>query len=131
MMTDQTILLVDDEKEIRRRYRKYFEKLGLCVIEAENCFIAIEILASLTVETKLVAIFSDYIMPKGPGGYLFQEIHENEKFRNIPFFIFSGYIDDYSIEEIKAFGVGKILEKPVSFKTISDLVKNEILKRVS
>jgi CheY-like chemotaxis protein len=59
-----TVLLVDDDKDIRSALRKIFEHGGLSVVEADSGRDALEELAS---DTSIAAVVSDFIMPELDG----------------------------------------------------------------
>src|SRR3982750_3484901 len=59
-----TVLLVDDEREVRGALRKIFERGGLTVLEADSGRVALDTLAS---DPKIAAVVSDFIMPELDG----------------------------------------------------------------
>jgi DNA-binding NtrC family response regulator len=66
----KTILIVDDEKRIRKIYLKVLSREGFCVLEAENAETAYEIMLCTTVDVVLL----DINMPEVDGGILFKII---------------------------------------------------------
>src|SRR3954452_6727392 len=56
-----TVLLVDDEREVRRALRKIFERGGLTVLEADSGRLALEVLAA---DPGISAVVSDFLMPE-------------------------------------------------------------------
>ena len=62
----ETILLVEDNAEVRRVSARRVGNLGYTVIEAENAARAIEVLSS---GKKVDLIFSDVVMPGGMSGF--------------------------------------------------------------
>ena len=65
-VTGETILLVEDNAEVRRITVRRAGNLGYTVIEAENAARAIEVLSS---GAKIDLIFSDVVMPGGMSGF--------------------------------------------------------------
>jgi len=62
----ETILLVEDNAEVRRVSARRVRNLGYTVIEAENAVGAIEVLKS---GAKIDLVFSDVVMPGGMSGF--------------------------------------------------------------
>ena len=65
-LAGETILLVEDNAEVRRVSARRVRNLGYTVIEAENAAAAIEVLSS---GRKVDLIFSDVVMPGGMSGF--------------------------------------------------------------
>jgi CheY-like chemotaxis protein len=65
-LAGETILLVEDNAEVRRVSVRRVRNLGYTVIEAENAAAAIEVLNS---GRKVDLIFSDVVMPGGMSGF--------------------------------------------------------------
>jgi DNA-binding NtrC family response regulator len=68
----RTLLLVDDEADIRDILESYLEALGLKILHAENGKSALKILDNP--ESKVDAIFSDIAMPELNGLGLLSEV---------------------------------------------------------
>ena len=79
---EYTILVVDDEKEIRELLRLYLENSGYKVIEAEDGQQALDILHSEKIDLCLL----DIMMPKIDGYRVLQELRKES---NIPVIILS------------------------------------------
>ena len=79
---DYTILVADDEKEIRELLRLYLENSGYKVVEAEDGQQALDILRSKPVDLCLL----DIMMPKKDGYHVLQELRKES---NIPVVILS------------------------------------------
>ena len=65
-VTGETVLLVEDNDEVRKVSTRRLGNLGYTVIEAENATRAIEVLTS---GAKVDLIFSDVVMPGGMSGF--------------------------------------------------------------
>ena len=63
----ETILVVDDDEEIRRVAVKILERLGYQVLDAEDAPSALKVLEEIGGDIDLV--FSDVVMPSGMSGY--------------------------------------------------------------
>ena len=112
----QSILIVEDDVNIRELMRRNLEKEGKVVIEAENGRVALERMA----ETCPDLIFLDLIMPEVDGFEFIAELHKNKKeWQTIPIVVITakdltdedhlrldGYVekilqkDSYNIDEL-------------------------------
>lgn len=86
MKTSQTILVVDDEKEIRKLIRVYLEKDGYSVIEAQD---GEEALRLLNEDIDLIVL--DIMMPKVDGIEVLRKVRQAN---NIPIIILSAKSTD-------------------------------------
>ncbi len=84
---EYTILVADDEKEIRELLRLYLENSGYRVTEAEDGQQALEILRSTHIDLCLL----DIMMPKLDGYHVLQELRKES---NIPVVILSAKSSD-------------------------------------
>ena len=94
---EYTILVADDEKEIRELLRLYLENAGYKVIEAEDGQQALDLLRSNEIDLCLL----DIMMPKKDGYYVLQEIRKES---NIPVMILSA--KDTDSEKILGLNLG-------------------------
>lgn len=92
-----TILVADDEKEIRELLRLYLENTGYNVVEAEDGQQALEILRSEKIDLCLL----DIMMPKVDGYRVLQELRKES---NIPVMILSA--KDADSEKILGLNLG-------------------------
>ena len=79
---EYTILVADDEKEIRELLRLYLENAGYKVVEAEDGQQALELLKNKEIDLCLL----DIMMPKMDGYHVLQELRKES---NIPVVIIS------------------------------------------
>ncbi len=79
------ILLVDDNKSIRSRYKNIFLNNGFDVIEADNGLEG----ANKALEENINLIMTGIIMPKMDGFDLIRQLRENIKTSNIPVIMIS------------------------------------------
>jgi len=94
---EYTILVADDEKEIRELLRLYLENSGYKVIEAEDGQQALEVLRSTHIDLCLL----DIMMPKVDGYRVLQELRKES---NIPVMILSA--KDTDSEKILGLNLG-------------------------
>ena len=92
-----TILVTDDEKEIRELLRLYLENSGYRVIEAEDGQTALEILRNQKIDLCIL----DIMMPKIDGYHVLQELRKES---NIPVLILSA--KDADSEKILGLNLG-------------------------
>lgn len=85
---NKTILIVDDEKEIRELLRLYIEKDGYCVIQAENGLEALKQAASARIDLAVI----DIMMPELDGYQLIKGLRERS---NLPIIIVSAKTENH------------------------------------
>lgn len=90
------ILIVDDEKDIRRLLKRTFMNLGVDCLEASDGLQALELLTAnehAEQASKVRAVVSDVRMPNMTGIHFFQELRKQKKL-HVPFIFFSSNIVD-------------------------------------
>jgi len=85
-----TVLLVDDERSVRRFTRRVLERLGFEVLEAENGEEALQIFAGAA--SRIDLLVTDLVMPLMGGRELTGEVLRARP--ELPVLTISGYIDD-------------------------------------
>ena len=123
-----TVLIVDDEPEIRQFLRWDFEDEGFLILEAESGHHALEVLSE---NPDIDAVLSDTKMPQGDGLSLIQ----NLKDENIqtPVILMSGHFE-LSNAELKKRGAFATVDKPIcDSHALFQLVRKacQIQKRVA
>jgi len=118
----KTILVVDDEKNIRRTLSLVLEGEGYRVIGAETAEHAIEILASPNTPVDL-AIF-DVKLPGMSGLEALERIRKEEAIKDTPIIVISGHatVND-AVNAIKL-GASDFFEKPLARERVLVSVKN-------
>ena len=116
-----SILVVDDETQIRRLIRKYAEFEGFAVFEAENGMQAIDMCR----ESNYDIVIMDVMMPELDG---FSACTEIRKFSSVPMIMLSARGEEY--DRIHGFenGVDDYVVKPFSPRELMMRV-NAIIKR--
>ena len=94
---EYTILVADDEKEIRELLRLYLENSGYKVVEAEDGQQALDIMRSKQIDLCVL----DIMMPKKDGYHVLQELRKES---NIPVLILSA--KDADAEKILGLNLG-------------------------
>ncbi|MDT8318452.1 MAG: response regulator [bacterium] len=117
------ILVVDDEKNIRRSMAIFLTYLETDVMEAENGREALEMVK----ENEPHLIVSDIMMPFMDGFDLLKEIKENDKTRSIPVIIATGAGDMKTKERIIRMGADDFVAKPFSEEDFIPRIKKFII----
>ncbi len=114
----QTILIVEDEKQLRKSLKLFFEKHGFKVVDAERAALAIQLIESAVLPFDL--ILTDIIMPEMNGFELRKTIQL--KFPEAKIVFMSGYTDHPLATELKE-GVN-FIKKPLDTAKLLTLINN-------
>ena len=117
--SQKTILWVDDEEIALGIWSQMLQKLGYTVLQARYGYEALKIFEKNKNRISLVIL--DMRMP-GMDGY---EVYDRLKAiqQEIKIIIVSGYIDQYSIDELFKRNFGDYIEKPFKLKELSDKIE--------
>ncbi|HSM92612.1 MAG TPA: sigma-54 dependent transcriptional regulator [Anaeromyxobacteraceae bacterium] len=121
--TKSTILVVDDEKNIRRTLRQTLEGAGYGVLEAESAEQALETLQAEPVD---VGIF-DIRLPGMDGLTLLARVRELR--RDLPVIVISGHADTDDVVEAIKRGAIDFFAKPVDRDRVLVSVRNALARR--
>ena len=110
------ILIVDDEKMLRRLLSEDLAKHGYDVIEAENGETAFELFES---ETPAL-IISDLMMPLMDGYGLYKKVVE--KTPGFPYILITGYPEELNRFDIKTKGNFVVIQKPFEESEIISVI---------
>ena len=100
------ILIADDEADLREMLSILLESKGHIVKAASSGNEAF----NLFQKENFDIVLSDFKMPDGNGASLLKRIREVNK--DVSFYMMSGFLDDYSLEDILNLGANKFLDKP-------------------
>jgi CheY-like chemotaxis protein len=118
----KTILLIEDNKDIRENATEMLELEGYKTISASNGQIGLQ----LAIEQLPDLILSDILMPVMTGFELFKELRNDERTKHIPFIIISASIEERNLtkgmEGIDGFIIKPFEEKEL-FETIESILK--------
>lgn len=123
-MTENTILVVDDEQRMRKLVRDFLVKQGFAVLEAADGEEAVD----LFLENKdIVLVILDVMMPKMDGWQTCREIRQYSK---VPIIMLTARGDER--DELRGFelGVDEYIAKPFSPKILVARVQ-ALLRRVN
>ena len=118
-LAPRTILLVDNDSELRRALRLRLEARGYAVREAGTGAQALAVLG----ESPCDLVVSDINMPCGDGLALADAVSTRWR---IPIIFMTGFRDLYELEKL-APGATAILEKPFDFEVLADLVSSALV----
>ena len=125
----RTVLIVDDEFEIRELHKILILHAGFNVVEAENGIQALEMLNQ--VDHKIDAILSDIIMPEMNGYEFCAKVKENEVLKEIPFIFISSLSTLEEKTKGYSYGADDYIIKPLEASELALKIKNLIRRRES
>ncbi len=112
-MPRKTVLVVDDEEDVRIFFSTALEHAGFNVVSAADGFEALEQVKRQPPD--LVSL--DLIMPKRSGVKFYRDLLKNKDWARIPIIIVTGHARDElgktDLKELTMSGPGIYLEKPV------------------
>ena len=121
-MNPTTILLVDDEPELRNALESGLKDRGFNIISAGDGLEALDLLKPL----KPNLIITDLKMLPMNGFDFYQNARKMKGLENIPFFFLTGIDDQLSKKYSKDLGVDTYITKPFDFDELG-LIINSIL----
>lgn len=113
----KTVLLVDDEPNLRELLRHMLELGGFEVVEAENGIDGLEKAAICLPDI----IILDVMMPFMDGVTMCKKLRTMPEFAELPVIMLSGKTQHQAVEEGLAAGANQYLCKPI---TVDELIKN-------
>ena len=109
----KTILVVDDEADVRKFLKAALREAGFAVVTAEDGFQALEKIKKQVPD--LISL--DLVMPKKSGAKFYRDLTKNKAWAKIPIIIVTGHARDdmgkADLKELTMSGPGIYLEKPV------------------
>jgi two-component system cell cycle sensor histidine kinase/response regulator CckA len=113
-----TLLLVDDEPEVRRVTANILERLGYLVITADDGVAALETWERNRERVRLVLL--DVRMPRLDGAETLRRLRKLSP--ALPVVIVSGFGADRDLQTIREIGVQGVVEKPFTVAELSEAV---------
>ncbi len=114
------VLLVDDQPELRRLFRRSLNKAGYTVVEAWNGRVAVE----LAQQASFDVVISDVHMPDMSGIALLEALAELDP--DLPVVLTSGSPGPHTPLEIGEHGAYAYLVKPVAFEVMRETARAAI-----
>jgi len=118
------ILVVDDERDIRETLRQGILLAGYDCISADSGEAALELLRTQPVDI----VISDINMPEMDGIELLRHIKADFDASVV---IMTGFVDDFTYEEIVGLGASDFVQKPVRLKEIVARLQRVLLERLT
>lgn len=116
----ETILIVDDEADVRNTSREALSSLGYNVIEATNGEEALEKYHANDIDL----LITDLVMPIMSGSDLAIALRKQDE--NIPVIFVTGYDRDQALEKDLPMDNCLVISKPFSFNKLSKLIRSII-----
>jgi two-component system cell cycle sensor histidine kinase/response regulator CckA len=115
----ETILVVEDEDEIRDMVREYLERKGYTVVAANNGSEALQV--AQRYKGSIHLLLTDIVMPQVGGHELAQQIKGMRP--RIKILLTSGYPEHAGLTEKAADPAAMILQKPYPLNTLSNRIR--------
>ena len=114
------ILIVDDENSIRLGLSRLLSKGKIKTMLAEDGFQALQFLSMYQIKL----IVCDHGIPGINGLELLKRIRSNPEYKNVPFIMITGSIDEELIQNIISAGANKCFQKSLQTEELIDFIKN-------
>jgi DNA-binding response OmpR family regulator len=121
-MNPATILLVDDEPELRNALESGLKNRGYNIISTGDGLEALDILKTL----KPNLIITDLKMLPMNGFDFYQNARKMKGLENIPFFFLTGIDDQLSKKYSKDLGVDTYITKPFDFDELELIINSKL-----
>ncbi len=118
----ETIMVVDDEEDIRELSTELLEAFGYTVFVFENGEKALE--AFNREPDKFDLVITDMTMPRMTGATLVQELFKIKK--DLPTILCTGYSENISRKEAIRMGIKKYLQKPLQNKDLLSAIRETL-----
>jgi two-component system, cell cycle sensor histidine kinase and response regulator CckA len=123
----ETILLVDNEEDLRKATAEYLESCGYRVLTAADGKEAIEV--SDTYEERISLVISDIVMPKMGGRAVLEHVRKTRPGTEV--LMISGYANDDMPRHGIALDPSRFLQKPFTFQALGARIREMIGKSSS
>jgi CheY-like chemotaxis protein len=113
----QTVMLVDDDPQLRHVVSMFFELEGYNVVQAKDGREAITLLAEYVPDVILL----DLMMPEVTGLEVVQHVRSMKNLKDIPVVVFTAA--EMKEEELQAAGADRFITKPYSLEGLRRVVR--------
>jgi CheY-like chemotaxis protein len=113
-----SILVVDDDEATLNLLGTFLRRNGYRVLLASNPVRGLELLRGDDVKL----VITDLMMPHVDGIAFTQQIHELERYRDVPVIMMTAYGSDAVLDKSMRKGVAMTLSKPLELSKLLDLV---------
>lgn len=114
----KTVLVIEDNLDIRENTAEMLELEGFDVITAEDGQEGLE----LAIKHCPAVILCDIMMPKLNGYEVLKQLKENEKTLNIPFIYASASVEKKEVKHAMQLGADAYIRKPFDLNELMELV---------
>jgi len=118
----ETILIIDDEANLRKTLAEILHKRGYAVLEAAEGAGALELLRHTTPDL----IFTDWKMPGVGGEEILQHLRADRRLSAIPVIVISAYGSSHNAIEAVRLGAYDFVSKPFDLEEISLTAKRAL-----
>ncbi|MEE8390136.1 MAG: PAS domain S-box protein, partial [Anaerolineae bacterium] len=122
--TGETILLVEDNKELRQVGQSILKSLGYQVLAAANGREALDMYQSAERKERVDLLITDLVMPEMGGRRLFQEL--KEMIPDLKALAITGYTILADRQELEEAGFLSIIHKPFDLDTLAEVVRRAL-----
>ena len=113
-----SILVVDDDEATLNLLGTFLRRNGYRVLAASNPVRGLELLKSDDIKL----VITDLMMPHIDGIDFTKQIHQIEKYRNVPVIMMTAFGNDGVLDKSMRQGVAMTLSKPLELSKLLDLV---------
>ncbi|MDP1830352.1 MAG: response regulator [Archangium sp.] len=114
-----SILVVDDDEATLNLLGTFLRRNGYRVLAASNPVRGLELLSA---EPDIKLVITDLMMPHIDGIDFTRQIHQIEKYRNVPVIMMTAFGNDGVLDKSMRLGVAMTLSKPLELSKLLDLV---------
>ena len=123
----ETILLAEDDEQVRKISSRQLREAGYTMLEAENGVEALEVAKSH--QGGIDLLFTDVVMPLMGGGALAEKIKKLHP--GIVVLFASGYMDDTVQQSIADLGKNQLINKPYNISDVLSRIRQLLDEKIS
>jgi CheY-like chemotaxis protein len=123
-MTRHSILIIDDDPDVRTALQLVLRRAGYQPLEAESGQAAIELMSQGDAAAGVAAILCDLEMPGMDGKAVIAHVHA--KHPMIPIVVLSGAVPAQFLDATAQEGVGDWIRKPATKETVLEKVRGAV-----
>lgn len=127
--TEKTVLIIDDEMEMRFYLMAMVKSLGFKSVLTKNGVQGLETLNDSFGHLPDLIIL-DIMMPEKGGALVFQELKAHTRYRNIPLLIFSGVDPKAFVHYVKMLNIHPSVETPMPKYYVEKSADPDYLKQM-
>lgn len=121
-LDNPTVLVVDDDDDLRELMRMSLNRRGCHVVEAANGREAVE----LAQQVRPALILMDLEMPLLDGCEATRQIREKDELRNVPVIAVSAHTDTQNRRQALAAGFVEFVSKPVDAAVLGEVITRHL-----